>query len=105
MYFSFAKKKLELSRKRKPSGSKGGATMRIKVTDEEISKATEKKNQYVSFDDFMAENPKIKNDLYTSRMHLLDGVNWMKLDTELFPLRRRIFIGTSKKTAVALGIK
>ena len=83
MYFSFAKKKLELSRKRKSSGSKGGATMRIKVTDEEISKATEKKNQYVSFDDFMAENPKIKNDLYASRMHLLDGVNWMKLDCGL----------------------
>ena len=83
MYFSFAKKKLELSRKRKSSGSKGGATMRIKVTDEEISKATEKKNQCVSFDDFMAENPQIKNDLYASRMHLLDGVNWMKLDCGL----------------------
>lgn len=83
MYFSFAKKKLELSRKRKSSGSKGGATTRIKVSDEEISKATEKKNQYVSFDDFMAENPQIKNDLYASGMHLLDGVNWMKLDCGL----------------------
>lgn len=83
MYFNFAKKKLELSRKRKSSGSKGGATARVKVTDEEIAKVTEKKNQYVSFDDFMAENPKIKNDLYASRMHLLDGVNWMKLDCGL----------------------
>ena len=83
MYFSFAKKKLELSRKRKSSGSKGGATTRVKVSDEQISKATEKKNKYVSFDDFMAENPKIKNDLYASRMHLLDGVNWMKLDCGL----------------------
>ena len=83
MYFSFAKKKLELSRKRKSSGSKGGATTRVKVSDKEISKATEKKNQYVSFDDFMAENPKIKNDLYASGMHLLDGVNWMKLDCGL----------------------
>ena len=26
----------------------------------------------------MAENPQIKNDLYASRIHLLDGVNWMK---------------------------
>ena len=42
MYFSFAKKKLELSRKRKSSGSKGGATARVKVTDEEIAKATKK---------------------------------------------------------------
>lgn len=83
MYFSFAKKKLELSRKRKSSGSKGGATTRVKVSDKEISKATEKKNQYVSFDDFMAENPQIKNDLYASRMHLPDGVNWMKLDCGL----------------------
>ena len=31
----------------------------------------------------MAENPKIKNDLYASGMHLLDGVNWMKLDCGL----------------------
>ena len=61
----------------------GGATPRVKVSNKEISKATEKKNQYVSFDDFMAENPKIKNDLYVSRMHLLDGVNWMKLDCGL----------------------
>lgn len=83
IYFSFAKKKLELSRKRKSSGSKGGATTRVKVSDKEISKATEKKNQYVSFDDFMSENPQIKNDLYASRMHLLDGVNWMKLDCGL----------------------
>ena len=29
------------------------------------------------------ENPKIKNDLYVSRMHLLDGVNWMKPDCGL----------------------
>ena len=36
MYFSFAKKKLELSRKRKSSGSKGGATTRVKVSDKEI---------------------------------------------------------------------
>ena len=28
----------------------------------------------------MAKNPKIKNDIYASRMHLLDGVNWMKPD-------------------------
>lgn len=31
----------------------------------------------------MAENPKIKNDIYASRMHLLDGVNWMKPDCGL----------------------
>lgn len=30
----------------------------------------------------MAENPQIKNDLYASRMHLLDGVNWMKPDCD-----------------------
>ncbi len=57
--------------------------MRVKVTDDEIARATERKNCYISFKDFMAENPKIKNDLYASRMHLLDGVNWMKLDCGL----------------------
>ena len=31
----------------------------------------------------MAKNPKIKNDIYASRMHLLDGVNWMKPDCGL----------------------
>ena len=30
----------------------------------------------------MAENPQIKNDLYASRIHLLDGVNWMKPDCD-----------------------
>ena len=83
MYFNFAKRKLELSRKRKSSGGKGGSKARIKVSDEEIAKVTEKKNQYVSFDDFMAENPKIKNDLYESRRHLLNGVDWLKLNCGL----------------------
>ena len=82
-YFTLAKRKLELSRKRKSIGSVGGKQARVKVTDEEIAKATERKNRYISFEDFMAENPKIKNDLYASRMHLLDGVNWMKLDCGL----------------------
>ena len=38
MYFSFAKKKLELSRKRKSSGSKGGKHARVKVSDSDAQR-------------------------------------------------------------------
>ena len=83
MYFNFAKRKLELSRKRKSSGGKGGSKARVKVTDADIARETERCGQYISFEEFMKSNPKIKNDLYESRRHLLNGVDWLKLNCGL----------------------
>lgn len=82
-YFLFAKRKLELSRKRKTVGGKGGKQKRVKITDEEIIRETEKVDQYITFEEFMKNNPKVKNDLYESRKHLLNGVDWLRLDCGL----------------------
>lgn len=83
MYFDLAKTKLELSKVRIKSGSKGGKTEKVKVTDEQINKATSKPYQAISFDEFMRLHPNIKNDLYASRLHLLDKVDWGFLDIGL----------------------
>ena len=83
MYFDLAKTKLELSKVRIKSGSKGGKTEKVKVTDEQISEVTSKPHQAISFDEFMRLHPNIKNDLYASRLHLLDKVDWGFLDIGL----------------------
>ena len=83
MYFGLAKTKLELSKVRIKSGSKGGKTEKVKVTDEQINEVTSKPHQVISFDEFMRLHPNIKNDLYASRLHLLDKVDWGFLDIGL----------------------
>ena len=83
-YFAFAKLKLELSKLRATSGKKGGKTERVKVTDEEIDSRTEKHECVLSFDEFIKINPHIKNDLYQSNKHLLDGIyDWTLIDAGL----------------------
>jgi len=83
MYFDLAKTKLALSKVRIASGYKGGKAEKVKVTDEQISDATDKKNPCITFEEFMSLHPNIKNDLYASRMHLLDKVDWGFLDMGL----------------------
>lgn len=82
MYYKLAKRKLEISKIRKTAGKKGGEAERIKVTDEEIMRETERNNP-VTFEEFMSLHPNIKNDLYRSRMQLLNGINWAWLDMGL----------------------
>lgn len=83
MYYELAKTKLELSKVRIISGCKGGKAEKVKVTDEQISEATNRKNQSITFEEFMSLHPHIKNDLYSSRMYLLDKVDWVWLDIGL----------------------
>ena len=78
-YFALAKRKLELSRKRKKIGSVGGKQERIKVTDEQVEAVT-KTACGVSFDEFMSMHPNVVNDLYASRQYLLKGIDWAWLD-------------------------
>ena len=83
-FFEFAKVKLELSKLRATSGKKGGKTERIKVTDEEIDSKIDKKQCVESFEEFMRNNPRVKNDLYQSNRHLLDGIrDWTPIDVGL----------------------
>ena len=60
-YFALAKRKLELSRKRKSIGSVGGKQERVKVTDEQVKTAT-KMDCGVSFDEFMRMHQNVQND-------------------------------------------
>lgn len=83
MYFDLAKTKLALSKVRIICGQKGGKAEKIKVTDERITEATNGKNQCISFEEFMSLHPHIQNDLYASRMYLLDKVDWSFLDMGL----------------------
>ena len=83
MYFDLAKTKLALSKVRIISGSKGGKAEKVKVTDEQINEATNKDELGITFNEFMRLHPNIKNDLYASRLHLLDKVDWGYLDRGL----------------------
>lgn len=83
MYFDLAKTKLELSKVRIISGRKGGKAEKVKVTDMQVHEATIGNNQGITFDEFMSLHPNIKNDLYASRLHLLDKVDWGYLDMGL----------------------
>ena len=83
MYFDLAKTKLALSKVRIISGSKGGKAEKVKVTDEQINEATNKDELGITFNEFMRLHPNIKNDLYASRLHLLDKVDWGCLDLGL----------------------
>lgn len=82
-YFDLAKTKLELSKVRIISGYKGGKAEKVKVTDLQIHEATSGNSQGITFDEFMSLHPNIKNDLYASRKHLLDKVDWGYLDIGL----------------------
>lgn len=82
-YFDLAKTKLELSKVRIVSGSKGGKSEKVKVTDEQITEVTNRHNQGITFEEFMSLHPHIQNDLYASRLHLLDKVDWGYLDIGL----------------------
>lgn len=79
-YFALAKRKLELSRKRKKIGSVGGKQERVKVTDEQVESITNNAECGISFEEFMRLHPNIINDLYASNKHLLKGIDWACLD-------------------------
>ena len=81
-YFALAKRKLELSRKRKKIGSIGGKQERVKVTDKQVESVTNNTLR-VSFDEFMRLHPNVQNDLYSSRQYLLNDVDWTRLDKGL----------------------
>lgn len=79
-YFTLAKRKLELSRKRKSIGSVGGKQERVKVTDEQIEERTNTAEYGVTFEEFMRLHPNIENDLFASKQYLLKNVDWAYLD-------------------------
>ncbi len=95
-YFALAKRKLELSRTRKKIGAVGGKQERVKVTDDQVEVITNT-DCGVSFDEFMRMHPNVENDLYASRQHLLNGIDWAWLDVGWIITSN----GTSKRNEAA----
>ena len=82
-FFILAKRKLDLSKIRKRSGSKGGKTERMPVATEQIKKADETPHEHLDMDGFLKRNPQIKNNIYPLSMRLTNGIDWTKLANKL----------------------
>ena len=82
-FFILAKRKLDLSKTRKRSGSKGGKTERIPVIKEQVSVANNIPRDHLDMDGFLKRNPQIKNNIYPLSMRLTDGIDWTKLANKL----------------------
>ena len=82
-FFALAKRKLDLSKKRRRVGSKGGKTERIPVTTEQVKKADEFAGASIGMDGFLQRYPQVRNDIYKSSMHLTSGIDWTTLAYEL----------------------
>lgn len=83
LYFTLAKRKLELSKVRSNIGKKGGKAERIPVTCEQVNAIQPVGLSSIGMDGFLKNNPQVKNDIYKSSMHLTEGIDWTMLDYEL----------------------
>ncbi len=83
LYYTLAKRKLELSKVRSSIGKKGGKAERIPVTTEQVNAIQPKGLSSIGMDGFLLNNPQVKNDIFKSSMHLTEGIDWTTLDEEL----------------------
>lgn len=83
LYYTLAKRKLELSKVRSSIVKKGGKAERIPVTTEQVNAIQPKGLSAIGMDGFLKNNPQVKNDIYKSSMHLTEGIDWTMLNYEL----------------------
>ena len=83
LYYTLAKRKLELSKIRSTVGRKGGKTERIPVTMKDIDDAQPEGLSSIGIEAFLRNHPHVKNDIYKSSLHLTEGVDWTSLDEML----------------------
>lgn len=83
LYYTLAKRKLELSKIRSSIGKKGGKAERIPVTTEQVNAIQPEGLSSIGMDGFLKNNPQVKNDIYKSSMHLTEGIDWTMLYYEL----------------------
>ncbi len=83
LYYTLAKRKLELSKVRSSIGKKGGKAERIPVTYEQVNAIQPEGLSSIGMDGFLKNNPQVRNDIYKSSMHLTEGIDWTMLDEEL----------------------
>lgn len=84
LYYTLAKRKLDLSKVRSSIGKKGGNAERIPVTIEQVNAIQPRGLSSIGMDGFLKNNPQVKNDIYKSSMHLTEGIDWTALDEELY---------------------
>lgn len=83
LYFTLAKRKLELSKVRSSIGKKGGKAERIPVTCEQVNDIQPKGLSSIGMDGFLKNHPQVINDIYKSSMHLTVGIDWTMLSDKL----------------------
>lgn len=83
LYYTLAKRKLELSKVRSSIGKKGGKADRIPVTVEEVNAIQPQGLTSIGIGGFLKNNPQVTNDIYKSSLHLTKGINWTALDERL----------------------
>ena len=83
LYYTLAKRKLELSKVRSSIGKRGGKAERIPVTTDQVNAIQPKGLTSIGMDGFLKNNPQVENDIYKSSLHLTEGVDWTMLDYEL----------------------
>ena len=83
LYYTLAKRKLELSKVRSSIGKKGGKAQRIPVTTEQVNAIQPEGLSSIGMGGFLKNNPQVKNDIFKSNMYLTEGIDWTMLDYEL----------------------
>ena len=83
LYYTLAKRKLELSKVRSSVGKKGGKAERKPISIEQVNAIEPEGLTSIGMDGFLKNNPQVKNDIYKSSMHLTEGIDWTMLDYEL----------------------
>ena len=82
-YFVLAKRTLRLAQTRKRVGARGGSTKRQSTPKAEVISQPTQAEAPFTFDDFMRNNPHIKNNLYGDGLKLKEGIDWKLLDENL----------------------
>ena len=79
-YFALAKRTLKLSQTRRKIGERGGTTKRkVAPKSKPIPQPIAVEKSF-TFEDFMRNNPRVKDDLYGNGRRLTENVDWKLLD-------------------------
>ena len=79
-YFALAKRTLKLSQTRRKSGERGGTTKRKSAPKTEPTPQPIAVEKPFTFEDFMRNNPHVRDDLFGNGRRLMENVDWKLLD-------------------------
>ena len=79
-YFALAKRTLKLSQMRRKVGERGGAAKRKPAPKPEPTPQPIKEEAPFTFENFMRNNPHVRDDLFGNGRRLTENVDWKLLD-------------------------